>query len=197
MADEFRVYPRGFLGDFTNKHIAYRNDPSAETVELVRNAGTLPARYKMLGEPNQHLDELYLELLSAPSNMERFAWREGLLKIALKAFGTDSVHTWIKAQAASAYCGKYHKNFIMDCMRFANGGDREQAISSWSMLITDDDMDTGGKMPSRADGFTFNGVVLEKARIMDLIKAWCSQPGGYSDLAISLNILFGRYDGLY
>jgi hypothetical protein len=197
MQDQFRLYPRGFLGDFTNKPITYMNDASVALMLLQRNSETMPQRYKMLGLPNQKLDQLYQSLLSAPTNMERFAWREELLKVAVKAFGTSSLALWLKAQSASAYCGKHHKNFISDCLRFASGRDREQAISSWLMLIGDEDTSAEGKMPTMADHFMFNGKSIDQATIADLIQAWCSQERGYSDMAVSLNILFGRYDGLY
>ena len=197
MQDQFRLYPRGFLGSFSNKPVVHRYDASAETLRILRNTETSPPSFKMLGAPNQDLDVLYQSLLNAPSNMERFVWREELLKVALKAFGTESVKEWVNAQAATPYCGKYHKDFISDCMRFANGNPRYQAISTWNNLLSDEDMGGGGKLPTNADGFYFNYVQFDKATIVDLVKAWCSQEGGYSDMVISLNILFGRYDGLY
>lgn len=197
MPNQFRLYPRGFLGDYNNKPVAHMYDASAAIMLVLRNADTAPHRYKMLGLPNQVLDTLYQDLLSIPCYMERFAWREELLRAALKAFGTDSLSEWVKAQSSSPYCGKYHKNFINDCLRFANGDSRLQAISSWNNLISDEDLEAGGRLPTSEEGYMFNGKFLAEASIADLIKSWCSQEEGYSDMVISLNILFGRYDGLY
>lgn len=195
--NQFRLYPRGFLGDGGNKPVIRRPEVSAATLRFLREDDTVATQFKMLGSPNPDISGLHHDLLTAPNNMERFAWREELLRASMNAFGCDSLSVWVKAQATSPYCGKYHKEFIADCLRFASNGVRHQALSSWNNLLSDDDTGDGGKLPGNDDCGLFNGTWFDKASILDLVRSWVSQDGGYSDMVISLNILFGRYDGLY
>lgn len=197
----FRLYPRGFLGDLNNNPIENKRDDGAEVLRAIRNAETKPPRTAMVGAPNQDIGILYHEYMVTPSVMERFAWREKLLTVALKAFGTDSLALWLKAQPTSPYFGKRHRDFVNDCLLFVNGRQRTLALSSWDMIISNDDFSsvasTGTKVKDMYDEYAGNtGSMREHVSIVDLISMWCGCENGYSDLLISLNIMFGRPSSL-
>lgn len=192
MQHHFRMYPRGFLGDVNNAPVVRNAEGDYNILRTLRNAEPGPTQYKALGAENQELTKLYVSLVKQPYLMDSFDFREQCLRAVLKAFGCNSVMTWVEAQNRSPYFGKYHQAMINDMVRFAwYGRPREQANSTWDMLVDGtENFESNFKWDKDLEGIDqylkFNNVSW-----VEFIHDWTCQPGGFSDMMITAFILFG------
>ena len=188
----FRIYPRGFFGAEGVATTIRKVATPGDIMAVIRTQDTGPKPYKQPGPSNADVDALYTDILETPSKMMLFEWREQLMATALHAFGTQDVKLWVKVQDDSPHCGQHHTHFIEDCLRFAETGKRERVLSIWHNIISDEDYGT----MNIASNYLRQSV-FRNAKLPELLTSWVAQRGGYDDLLISMNILFGNYDGVY
>lgn len=76
--------------------------------------------------------------------------------------------------------------FIVDCIHFANGGNRDHSLSTWYDLVN---------VKDDSENFVDRSELLSTTHIPttdELVSNWLSREGGVDDFFVSVNILFGN-----
>lgn len=194
-AHSYKVYPRGFLG-------AQLHDRVQKEMQLQQdNNGFVPVKvssYKKangVNDFNHAVEELYGSYIREDATSTGFEFRERVLKVALAAFGTGSFTGWFLAQLESPFVGSMQRDFLDDCLRFLNKGQRELCLENWAALLVISNADEGDMRPSQfaSDylGLARHGQVAASLSVPDMVQEWCSRPNGFQDLLGTLHILFG------
>lgn len=191
----YRVYPRGFLGASLGEQIKPSDNP-AVTDLLQHNYH--PDWFKANKPPreiNKNVEMLWAKLNSTSHQIDNIEFREHILRVALKAFGTQSFLDWTYANVEAPSTGELHMDFIRDTLRYIDTGQRTLNIFTWLSLLSKTEVianktpDDGTLKEHFIDAPT---GVARNHTVIDVIQRWCSQTGGFADLGTSLHILFGE-----
>lgn len=181
-----KIYPSGFLGAENVTH--------TKPIDLENIKKTLFSAMN-IANPDGHTANLavlqmYKKYIGNETAHKSFQFKEEVLKIALSAFGTDSVYVWVAAQKRSPYYGKWHSRWIDETLSFVlEGKNRDLSPPNWIGLLATPGCD-GDKLPSPTVSKLLGGSNAELS-IQTFILEWVRRPGGIDDLIQSLNILFG------
>lgn len=199
----FRMYPRGFLGGFP--------PPSIERTQPVIDRPLFDHQYRLnilrpadtTTVPHPIVESLYSKYINHALETETFEFRKQVLQTALAAFGTDRFDRWYIQQLYSPAFGDMHSRFLDDTFNFICGKRREMSTMTWSRLI---EMGANDGLNAKASDiatqfFDLNHLtgndqvtcVPANVHLVDALQAWLSNPGGFEDLLMTLNILFGSY----
>lgn len=199
-SNSFMVYPRGFVGaelsvvQKVNRGIQI----NLSNINSVLGAmGGDRETYPHNEEVNAIADTVLRDL----PVVETFAFRKRILTTALSAFGTKSFYYWYRAQYKSPIFSDNHSRFLDDTMKFIETGHRELDCSTWLRVLAFDDshptyeiaaaMREAGMSATARDFFGGAAEDLNLA-LDEVIQQWVSHKGGFEDLAITMNIMFGN-----
>lgn len=132
------------------------------------------------------VQKLYDEYISDVNSLNDFDYREKLLKVAFKSFGTLSFYDWLVLQMQSNYFTNMHRDFILDTINFIYTGKRKVQVSQWVNLL--DTSDNSGKPLNPIDFTDYSKDILIN------IHMWVSNERGFQDLLITLYVIFGSRD---
>lgn len=195
--NDLKLYVRGFFGS-----------KSLSTEALVQNRYT-PVRsvFDLSPETLQHvvsnesIIELYTQVVGRQVNHAMFDFREHAIKLALRSFGLTNFLVWAELNKESPTFTQLHADFITDTMRFISTGKRDIPIDSWERMIVPGSNDPVGKVDFDRDvvanfprGYStrLSGEhQLQTYELPKIIARWLSQPSGFSDMVVTLYILFG------
>lgn len=194
MGSALKLYPSGFLGsaDLVQTE-AVSELEKAKRVFMGGQANELP-------EPTASVEiqRLWTITLSNGSEVRSFEHKEEILRVALKAFGCESLLQWIHAQQTSGEYGDLHSRWIDETLEMIyQDRPRTMGYHSWSRLLT-----VGGNQKAKTgisdiaqrlivEQYPRPGRTRGDVSIQELIIDWVRQPGGIDDLMASLYVLFG------
>ena len=183
-----KIYPSGFLG---NPEVALTQSMDILAIKnhLFSNA---PIGKSSGYTANLEVENLWEDVVAGDAAYKTFEFREKILKVALRAFGTKSIFQWIAAQAESDLYTDYHHRWIDETLKYAVGGvSREYAYSAWFALFACGSSDKDALIsPTVVSYLGRNGE--KDIPIDEFIVRWASQPRGIDDMIESLHILFGK-----
>lgn len=147
---------------------------------------------------NDGLAQCYERLVRKDVSGDDFDFREQVIKLALRAFGTQNVSTWLLTNLRSPALSQQHADFISDTICFVKTGKREYPIQMWERMITAGTNDPIRPSDYKTEAYRAYGVSTQvdlfrtQQTLIDFIQSWISRPGGFVDLVYTLNILFGE-----
>lgn len=194
---DLKLYVRGFFGSkslATEALVQSRYTP-------VRSVFDLSPETLQHVVSNESIIELYTQVVGRQVNHSMFDFREHAIKLALRSFGLPNFLVWAELNKQSPTFTQLHADFITDTMRFISTGKRNIPIDSWERMIVPGSNDPVGKVEYDKDvvnNFPFGGSIrstgqarLDTCNLPQVLTRWLSQPSGFSDLVVTLYILFG------
>jgi hypothetical protein len=190
----YRVYPRGFLGASLGEQIKPSENPANSDL-MTHNYH--PDWFKVNKAPrevNRNVEALWARLNSTHHEIDNIEFREYMLKIALKAFGTDNFLDWVYAHLKAPSTGELQIDFLRDTLKFIQTGQRTLNVFTWLSMLSKMEVVANKTADDGSMNYFFvneNGHA-RNISVIDVIQRWCSQPGGFADLGTTLHILFGE-----
>lgn len=194
--DDFKVYPRGFLG----AHLRDRVQTEQRLAE--NNNGFFAVKVSTLQSSkgpnnfNHTIESLYSAWIREEPDVQSFEFRERVLTAALQAFGTHDFKYWFLSQSNSPFVGPMQRDFLDDCLRFIDKGRRHLNLMNWGPLLVIDNADGVPRASKVAIEFfglpgSPSPASYSSYSLLDIVQMWCSKPGGLEDLLGTLHLLFG------
>lgn len=197
MSSDLKLYVRGFFGS---------KSLSTEALEqrrhtVVRSVFDLSPEALRHVVSNESIIELYNQVVGRQVIHTRFDFRERAIKVALRSFGIKNFLVWAELNKDSPTFTQLHADFIMDTMRFISTGKRELPVDTWERMIAPGSNDPINKIQYKEEviknfpcGYDNTARKISDYDIHKVISKWLSKPGGFSDMIVTLYILFGdRY----
>lgn len=201
--ERFRLYPRGFIGGAIPPTVVpkQKHTQGEQIQSFIMNLHNAADNSVA---PNAGIESLYGQYLRGNLASEMHEFRERVFIAALNAFGTKNFFDWYVIQTEAASTGSIHTDFLEDTLKFISTGKRDMCLENWQALIKMGANNGNSGMSPKAKEFfgilndrplsdfaKTNDEAFELARLESIIQRWCSVPGGFEDLLISLHILFG------
>lgn len=191
-AGVFQVYRRGFVGrpvkEVDKKSINSSIMKQLKNLQFNQTASLYDEKNHV---SNEDIEVLYAQYTKKTAKTGTFDFHELIIQAALEAFGTKQFIEWIDLQNKSPEVNYLNSRFLRDTLKFIETGKREMVLENWEPLLNSDGVVTGEWENVTQDAIELN----KRIRIIDLkdvIRIWCSQPNGLSDMLITLHILFGK-----
>jgi hypothetical protein len=193
---QFKVYPRGFLGAKLEPVLI--NKSSERTVGRFQyDVSVFDANQPELVTANMAIEEAYVALVRNDINASNFEFRENVLRVLFKAFGTLDFEGWYLTQFQGPAFGEQQLDFIEDCLNFTWNGTRKMSLQNWDVLLESSQTKVKDLLLTEMAKAKFSkNFVKELAfsgRVMlpDLFCDWTTKPNGFVDLLTTCHILFG------
>lgn len=196
MRDNLKLYVRGFFGSMKM---------AAETYQASRSRPILSV-FDLAPEVLEHVVcnnsvvEIYNALVRRQVIATDFAFRERVIKIALRAFGDMNFRQWAELQKESPTFTQLHADFITDTVRFITTGKRHLSVTMWENMIgpgSNDPTETiqfdESVMERLPTGYSVLNQQTTTANLPNVIALWLSRSGGFNDLVFTLYTLFGEH----
>lgn len=140
--------------------------------------------------------KMYQEMTSDYSFFNDFENREKLLNLAFQAFGNTFFGDWVDVQKNYGQIDQVHMDFLIDTARFTCGLGRTLHLMTWLRMINHSkrfenlsfDITKGLSAEQAKD------IIQQSAAMPEMISRWVSQPEGYVDLLMTLQIVYGSRD---
>ena len=211
MRNELSLYPRGFFGahrrEILQHHVGKKRSEDGLAITQVQNTFQL-VKFESDDDirGSSIIDSIWKSYLGDAKNTLTLDFEEEVYKAALNAFGVTNFLYWVKAQYSSPTFGILHSDFIDDMLRFILTGERNIASITWNTMIEPGDrkihnVPAPSEMLSRFkkefigtachSTYVENDEVKAFIAIPTIVEAWCAHQGGYDDMIITLNTLFG------
>lgn len=127
-----------------------------------------------------------------------FEFRELVIRIALRSFGTMSFSQWLLYNLRSPALTQLHADFISDTISFITTGKRIYPVQTWDRMIT-----AGANDPNKPSDYSreaYSNIHCSSAvdlmrmdiPLLRIITQWVGRKKGFIDLLYTLNILFGE-----
>jgi len=194
-----KIYPSGFLGS----GVVTQTEP----INMITNVNNLLNRNKVNKTTpytaNQEVVDMWDTAMVNGQEFKSFEYKEKILIIAMKAFGTKSLKQWIDAQVDCPMCGDSHYRWIDETLEYVMRGTRRNyQFNTWVTVLSAARPDAEAKGYSRVMDYWLGNrtpVLLTSTQtnprmmsVVDFIAAWVARPNGIEDLTASLNVLFGK-----
>lgn len=194
-----KIYPSGFLGS--------ANVIQTEPIDMIVNVKNLLNRTRVNKSTpytaSQEIALMWEEALMNSKEFKSFEYKEKILVLAMKAFGTRLFKHWIDAQVDNVMSGDTHYRWIDETLKYVlEGTPRSFQFNTWLTVLSAARPDTEAKGYSKVMYSHFgNGrpTILQgpgrnprTMTVVDFIHAWVSRENGIEDLTASLNVLFGK-----
>ncbi len=197
MSSDLKLYVRGFFGSKSLSTEALQQ----RRYTAVRSVFDLSPEALQHVVSNESIIELYNQVVGRQVIHTKFDFRERAIKIALRSFGMKNFLVWAELNKDSPTFTQLHADFIMDTMRFISTGKRHIPIDTWERMIAPGSNDPINKIQyddeiiqNFPSGYNLPGRKISDYDIHKVISKWLSKPSGFSDMIITLYILFGdRY----
>ena len=165
-------------------------DPSLQQILIAKVTPEPMFRYWF----NEEVDALYNAWTSDNTRLKDFDFRERVLTAAFRAFGVRSLRTWVEAQQRKPKYSLMHQRYLLETLEFIYfGKTRALKTLQWVALLSASD-ETNSVQTDLTPYFGPQDSLVGGGRsvaMCDIIQAWCSRPGGFEDLMVSLYVIFG------
>jgi hypothetical protein len=194
-----KIYPSGFLGSGTVTQ--------TEPINMVANVRNLLNKDRVIRTTpytaSADVVGMWDDAMVNAPEFKSFDYKEKILVVAMKAFGTSSIKQWVDAQVDNPMCGDSHYRWIDETLHYVMTGARRQyQYNTWLTILSTSRPDAEAKGYSKvmhqyfSTGtpalLSFSNKNPKTMSIVDFIAAWVSRPNGIEDLTASLNVLFGK-----
>ncbi len=194
-----KIYPSGFLGSA----LVTQTEP----INMIVNVNNLLNRNKVSKTTpytaNQDIVLMWDQAMVNDKEFKSFEYKEKILILAMKSFGTRTIKQWIDAQVDNPMCGDSHYRWIDETLHYVMTGTRRSfQFNTWLTILSASRPDVEAKGYSKTMNNYFGGRVSSlltsnstnprTMSIVDFISAWVARPNGIEDLTSSLNVLFGK-----
>lgn len=157
------IYPRGFIRTTTDSGIS-------------RSAG------------DDDINKLYLLLVATSVNTAGWSYRRLVFPLAMMLFG--NFIKFVQNQKENPFLYGYNYEFLTDTLQFIETGHRKVSVQNWIDLLTERSQPRDDyRVRPRLNLTTFIQVVGSDTP--SIIAKWCSHHGGFEDMVMTLNIMFG------
>lgn len=203
MSVDLKLYVRGFFGSraLSTEAVQKRNSPLRSVFDLTPEAVQHVVS-------NESVIEIYNQVVGRQVQHVKFDYRERVIRVALRSFGIDDFKVWLELNKTSPTFTQLHADFLMDTLRFIATGKRLIPVDSWERMINTGVNDPFNKiqynkqeldlfdssMRFGTDGLCIGanvGMGKQPYAINNIVNKWLSHIGGFSDLVVSMYILFG------
>ena len=178
------VYPRGFIGDGEGLNLVTPKAPDAQDYITAAKLNQQIITQTTVYASNQDVNDLFLTYNSGSVYTKSFEFREQVIKVALKAFGTTEFNSWCQMQKDSPFLSAMHRKFLNETINFVNYQPRQVNMSTWGSLL-------GPTKATETDKNIELNFDENLNDLKDVIQQWFTIENGVSDLVQTLNILFG------
>ncbi len=187
----FQVYRRGFLGKpVKDNQTASINSTVMKQLKNLQYNQTAYLADEKNHIYNEDVEVLYSQFNKGGYKTGTFDFHELILEAAIDAFGTDKFIEWISMQSKSPIATYTHSKFLLDTLRFIETGKREMVLENWEPLLNSHAI-SGEWEEINDDALRLNSR-MKIVNLRDVVRYWCQQPNGISDLIVTLHILFGK-----
>ena len=179
------IYPRGFIGNGENINLVMPKEPTEQDfITAAKLNRTVVVQEKVFAS-NQDVDDVYSVYQTGSEYTKSFEFREQVIKVALKAFGTNDFNEWCTLQLECPFFTAMHRKFLNETIYVLNGGSRQTNLMTWTLLLT--------PILAIDSDKNININIDENIKsVKDAIVTWFSIENGIPDLIQTLNILFGN-----
>lgn len=190
------LYSRGFAGSAAEATMASHRKKS-KTILSVFDLSHEEIEQSVV---NEQVVRAFNQLARRQVDTTDFDWRENCIRVIIRAFGTLDAKEWITACERSPLFTETHAEFIEDWINYCITGRRKLPIWTWERMIA-----PGANEPSRPNRVKAEVVASiprGHSRILnvdtgsknmhELISLSLARPGGFTDLLMTANILFGE-----
>jgi hypothetical protein len=179
------IYPKGFIGNSEGLILEVPKEPDTQDFINAARLNKQIETYNNVTASNKAVNDLFITYQSANEFSKSFEFREQVITVALRAFGTSDFNEWCQMQNESPYFTALHAKFISETLDFIRGVPRQTSLLTWASLL-----DLTHKVNTDKNiEFTVNEY-FEK--VSDVVQSWFTNETGVSDLVGTLNILFGN-----
>lgn len=190
-AGVFQVYRRGFLG----KPVQETNQVSLGSAVMKQLKNLQFNQTAFIADERNHIynedvEILYSQYTKRSARTGTFDFHELILQAAINAFGTSKFVEWLEMQSKSPNATHIHSKFLLDTLRFIETGKREMVLENWEPLLNSHAL--AGEWEDVLDEALALNKRMKIVEVKDVIRYWCSQPNGLSDMLVTLHILFGK-----
>lgn len=194
-----KIYPSGFLGS--------ASVIQTEPIDMIVNVKNLLNKTRVNKTTpytaNQEVVLMWEEAIMNSKEFKSFEYKEKILVIAMKAFGTRLFKDWVDAQVSNPQSGDTHYRWIDETLKYVlDGTPRAFMFNTWLTVLSAARPDAEAKGYSQLMyHYLGNGrasILMHRSRnprtmtMVDFIHAWVSRQNGIEDLTASLNVLFGK-----
>ena len=142
---------------------------------------------------SREVESLWDDVVAGDPAYKTFEFREKILRVAIPAFGTDTIYEWVVAQAQSDMHTEYQQRWIEETLQYVFlGKPREYSYNVWFSMITSGHGDKTKLMSRIVNDTVGRNGAFHQCTILEFINRWVSQPRGVDDLISSLHVLFGK-----
>jgi hypothetical protein len=135
--------------------------------------------------------QLYEQWSHDSSVLKSFEYRESLLKVAMKVFGTKNFATWLKHQSNKAPVSQLHKAFLLETLNYLTDvSPRSVDVTQWSRLLEASNINHHVDVDLR-QYFSTTTVEAMSESVDEIIRMWSMRESGMLDMLLTLNVIFG------
>lgn len=194
------VLPRGFIGRVNAGLDKETNILSlSDKMKAIRYNNATEDSYTEVF--NLNVTQMYESMINQTVTRDKLTFIKAIIIEASRNFVGHDFTDWINLQRDSRYYTRNHQEFVLDTLRFIQTGKRNTSLRTWEVLLRrkliDDtqsvynnrsyDQNVSSFFKSIAtDGQPLTGSMHR------VISQWMSHRGGYEDLLLTLNIIFGK-----
>jgi hypothetical protein len=196
------VFARGFVG-FKNDSTVIENN-AVDLQVVIQNAKF--NRNEKPPEPlvyDTQVQDLWERAQGSQKLLDLPAFQEEIIKVAFNAFNCKSFMVWAKTQVTNNHFTAMHKRFLNETLSLIlMGKPRTINVTTWSGLLskkiaTNEDKQIPFSISEFfiSDTASLNTIHSDDTSINSIENAvlnWIKNSNGYSDLLITLHILFGK-----
>ena len=185
---ELRIYPSGFRGSALVRNTKPMDMMHSRNRMFSSAAIISPEAYPA----SLDVCALWETITNGDPHAKTFEFRERVLAVAMKVFGTQFFYEWVLAQRKSPNWDEWHERWIDETLAFVfDGKSREFSPHNWVGLLASAGKDAPQQDSERVRRTFFSGRVGDAVPMARFFQLWVQQKGGIEDLMESLYVLFG------
>jgi len=146
---------------------------------------------------SETISRLFREFSSDRSIVNKFLFREEVLKTIKSLISVDNFYKWLLLQTAKAELTNLHKLFLYDTFNYLLSDSVENARTvepvQWINLIQRrlEEETEHVVIDNFFDGSRGDMVKYLPSKVNQLIGQWCSKAGGFEDMLVTMYVIFG------
>jgi len=146
---------------------------------------------------SETISRLFREFSSDRSIVNKFLFREEVLKTIKSLIGIDNFYKWLLLQTTKAELTNLHKLFLYDTFNYllSDGVENARTVEpvQWITLIQRrlEEETEHVVIDNFFDGSRDNLVQYLPSKVNNLIGHWCSKAGGFEDMLTTMYVIFG------
>ena len=180
----------GFLAPKSD--MLHNNKPDVVQRSFISgDAMVTPKRRVAFDWSSRTIDDLFQRYQDNHLVIKDFEYREELLIAYHTLFGglTGGLYNFVLAQVNNPYLSSLHTSFLEDLLRAVNHEKRQQDIGTWFNIFSYNHHQHNQTRYREVVKKYFNRNLVKDSD--ELLLMWLESDGSYTDLLISLKLIFG------